>query len=92
KRVDVSLDGGSTWRQAALDQPVLPLCHTRFRLPWQWDGREAILQSRCIDDTGYIQPTLDQLVAVRGVHSVYHHNGIQSWRIASDGSVSNAHV
>ncbi|MGZ5094236.1 MAG: sulfite dehydrogenase, partial [Burkholderiales bacterium] len=37
KRVDVSLDGGSTWRQAALDQPVLPLCHTRFRLPWQWD-------------------------------------------------------
>jgi sulfane dehydrogenase subunit SoxC len=92
KRVDVSLDGGSTWRQAALDQPVLPLCHTRFRLPWQWDGRESILQSRCTDDTGYIQPTLDQLVAVRGFHSVYHHNGIQSWRIASDGSVSNAHV
>jgi sulfane dehydrogenase subunit SoxC len=92
KRVDVSLDGGSTWRSAALDQPVLPLCHTRFRLPWQWDGRESILQSRCTDDTGYIQPTLDQLVAVRGVHSVYHHNGIQSWRIAADGSVSNAHV
>jgi sulfane dehydrogenase subunit SoxC len=95
KRVDVSTDGGRTWRQAALQTPVLPICHTRFRLPWQWDGKEAILQSRCVDDTGYVQPTLGQLVAVRGLNgpvgSVYHLNAIQSWHVARDGKVTNVH-
>jgi sulfane dehydrogenase subunit SoxC len=93
KRVEVSADAGRTWRDARLDPPLLPICAARFRLPWQWDGREAVLQSRCTDDTGYVQPTLGQLVAVRGLNgptgSVYHHNGIQSWGIAADGRVTN---
>lgn len=75
---------------------MLALCHTRFRLPWRWDGGEAILQSRCVDETGYVQPTIAQLVAVRGLNgptgSVYHLNAIQSWAIATDGSVTNVHV
>lgn len=95
KRVDVSVDGGMTWRQARLQGPVLPICHTRFRLPWRWDGKEAILQSRCIDDTGYVQPTLGQLIALRGTNgpggSYYHLNAIQSWHVAKDGKVSNVH-
>lgn len=95
KRVDVSVDGGRSWREAALQQPVLPICHTRFRFPWQWDGREAILQSRCVDETGYVQPTLGQLIAVRGLDgplgSIYHLNAIQSWHVASDGKVTNVH-
>ncbi|HZI82879.1 MAG TPA: molybdopterin-dependent oxidoreductase, partial [Casimicrobiaceae bacterium] len=95
KRVDVSTDGGKTWRQAALQGPVLPVCHTRFRLPWRWDGKVAILQSRCIDDTGYMQPTLGQVIALRGLDgplgSIYHLNAIQSWQVASDGKVSNVH-
>jgi len=95
RRVDVSVDGGRSWHAAVLQQPILPVCHTRFRFPWRWDGQEAILQSRCIDSTGYVQPTLGQLIAVRGLNgplgSIYHLNAIQSWRVASDGSVSNAH-
>jgi sulfane dehydrogenase subunit SoxC len=95
KRVDVSTDGGKTWRVAALDGPVLPICHTRFRIPWTWDGTEAVLQSRCVDDTGYMQPTLGQLIAVRGLDgplgSIYHLNAIQSWQVATDGKVSNVH-
>ena len=95
RRVDVSTDGGRTWRQATLDAPVLPVCHTRFRLPWQWYGKEATLQSRAVDDTGYVQPTLGQLVAVRGLNgpigSIYHLNAIQSWRVARDGKVTNVH-
>lgn len=94
-RVDVSVDGGRTWREAALQQPVLPICHVRFRFPWQWDSKETILQSRCTDETGYVQPTIGQLVAVRGLNgptgSVYHLNGIQSWKVAADGKVSNVH-
>jgi sulfane dehydrogenase subunit SoxC len=96
RRVDISTDAGRTWDEAALDTPVLPVCHTRFRFPWRWDGREAILQSRCVDEAGDVQPTIGQLVAVRGLNgpsgSVYHLNGIQSWKVASDGSVSNVHA
>ena len=95
RRVDVSADGGRTWRAASLQAPVLPICHTRFRFAWTWDGSEAILQSRCVDDTGYVQPTLGQLIAVRGLNgplgSIYHLNAIQSWRVANDGKVSNVH-
>jgi sulfane dehydrogenase subunit SoxC len=91
KRVEVSTDGGKTWRDAVLHGPVLPICHTRFSLPWEWDGKEAILQSRCTDDTGYVQPTIKKLVDERGLSSVYVLNGIQSWKVAATGEVSNVH-
>src|SRR6185312_5759676 len=95
RRVDVSTDGGRTWRRAALQSPVLPICHTRFRFAWKWDGDETVLQSRCVDETGYVQPTLGQLIAVRGLNgplgSIYHLNAIQSWHVARDGKVTNVH-
>lgn len=97
KRVEVSTDGGASWKTAALQGPVLPICHTRFRLPWRWDGKPAILQSRCVDETGYVQPTIGQVIAARGnalngpLGSVYHLNAIQSWQVANDGKVSNVH-
>ncbi len=87
--VEVSTDGGRSWRQAALQEPILPKCHTRFHLPWKWDGEDVILQSRCLDDTGYRQPDRTTLVAVRGMNSVYHYNASQSGHIAADGKVSN---
>ena len=95
RKVEVSVDGGSSWKEASLQAPVLPISHVRFRYPWHWDGNEAILQSRCTDDSGYVQPTIKQLVDVRGLNgplgSIYHLNGIQSWKVATDGSVSNVH-
>lgn len=92
KRADVSTDGGKTWTEAKLQEPVLPKCLTRFRLPWTWKGGTAVLQSRCVDDTGYVQPTLAALVKVRGTSSVYHLNAIQSWQVATDGEVTNVHL
>lgn len=89
KRVDVSADGGRNWRTARLETPVLDKCLTRFNLDWRWDGAPAILQSRAIDDTGYVQPKINQLRAVRGAKSIYHNNAIQSWKIAASGEVSN---
>ena len=91
-RVDISTDGGKTWGPAALQDPILAMCTTRFRFPWFWDGTPAVLQSRCVDETGYIQPTRAALMAVRGVASHYHNNGIQSWAVARDGSVSNVWI
>ncbi len=92
KRVDVSFDGGINWRTARLEQPVLPKALTRFNIDWVWDGSPAILQSRAIDETGFVQPTYEQLRAVRGSRSVYHNNAIQSWKVAESGEVSNVHV
>ena len=89
KRVDVSVDGGRNWRTARLETPVLPKALTRFSLGWTWEGGPAILQSRAIDDTGYVQPKINQLRAVRGTRSIYHNNAIQSWKVAESGEVSN---
>ena len=90
--VDVSTDGGGSWAPATLQEPVLPKCTTTFRFGWRWAGEEAILQSRCTDESGYIQPTRQALLAVRGSNSYYHYNAIQSWKVARDGKVGNVHL
>jgi sulfane dehydrogenase subunit SoxC len=89
-RVEVSVDGGTKWKDAVLQTPVLPVAFTRFRLPWRWDGGEAALQSRCTDESGYIQPSREALVEVRGLKSQYHNNGIMTWRVNPDGAVTRA--
>jgi sulfane dehydrogenase subunit SoxC len=89
-RVDVSTDGGRTWRAARITGPVHDRALTRFEADWHWSGGPAVLQSRAVDSTGYVQPTRAALVAVRGVNSYYHYNGIQSWRVGADGEVRNA--
>jgi len=90
RRVDVSVDDGKSWQEAELQEPVLSRALTRFRLPWHWDGQTAVIQSRAIDETGYVQPTLAELLGVRGDNSFYHNNAIWPWRIATDGEVTNA--
>ena len=92
KMVEISTDGGETWKAAQLQEPVLPQCHTRFRFGWRWNGEEAIIQSRCTDESGYIQPTRSALVAARGINSSYHYNAIQSWKVDRNGRVTNVQV
>jgi sulfane dehydrogenase subunit SoxC len=92
RRVEISTNGGKTWREARLQAPILRFAHTRFALDWRWDGRETVLQSRCTDETGYVQPTLAELVKVRGLNSVYHNNAIQNWKVMADGSIQNVHA
>ena len=88
-KVEVTTDGGATWNAAQLQTPVLPRAHTRFRWPWIWGGGEALIASRCTDDTGYTQPPLGDLIEVRGMNSQYHNNGIQAWNVAADGKITN---
>ena len=88
QRVDVSTDGGATWTPARLQEPVLPKAHTRFRHLWNWTGGESVIMSRAVDETGYVQPTRETLIAARGVSSVgYHINPITGWRVRPDGTV-----
>jgi len=88
-RVEVSADGGATWAEAALTEPVLSESFTRFRIPWQWSGGPATLLSRAVDETGAMQPTRAQFVGEYGERSNYHNNTIQAWGIAATGEVSN---
>jgi len=92
-RVEVSTDAGKSWKDAQLNGPVLPKAATRFSLLWRWEGDEAALQSRCTDETGYLQPTREQLISVRGLHpgpdGFNHYNGIKTWFVHKDGKVSH---
>ncbi len=90
RRVEVSVDGGRTWRDAQLQSPVLPIAFTRFGFGWKWEGTEAVLQSRCTDEHGDVQPALEDLIKARGDNWGYHYNPIQSWKVTTDGSVQNA--
>jgi len=92
KRVDISVDGGANWRTARLETPVLSKCLTRFNLDWVWDGKPALIQSRAMDDTGYVQPTYRQARAVRGTRSIYHNNSIQTWLVQDSGEVKNVQL
>jgi sulfane dehydrogenase subunit SoxC len=92
KRVDVSVDGGRNWKTAALQSPVMSKCLTRFSLDWAWDGKAALVQSRAMDETGYVQPTLQQLRAVRGSRGIYHNNAVQTWLVEESGEVKNVHL
>lgn len=89
-RVEVSSDGGRSWRNATLDEPVLPKCHTRFRFPFEWKGGETIIASRATDETGYVQPTYEVLLKARGPNTAYHFNNIRGWKIHADGTVKFA--
>jgi len=89
ERVEVTTDGGRTWVNAQLQEPRLPIALTRFRLPWRFDGQNAIIASRAVDETGYVQPTKAALIAVRGTNSLYHYNGIKFWNVRADGTVTN---
>lgn len=92
ERVEITTDGGKSWVTAQLQEPRLPNAFTRFRLTWRFDGREAVIASRATDETGYVQPSREELIAVRGTNSGYHFNGMKFWKVHPDGTVTNAEV
>ena len=92
RRVEISADGGRTWAEAALSDPVLPKALTRFRLPWRWSGAPAVLQSRAIDETGAVQPSRQALLAERGAAFRYHYHAIQSWEVTGEAAVRNVYA
>ena len=92
RAVDVSADGGQTWAEAALSEPVLSKSLTRFRMAWRRDGGPAVVISRAIDETGEVQPTRDEFLADKGAQVSYHNNAMQAWRIDADGAVTNVYI
>jgi sulfane dehydrogenase subunit SoxC len=101
-KVMITADGGATWAEAALQEPVHPKAFTRFRAPWRWNGGPAVLQSRAWDEAGHVQPTRAEIVARRGQTKVpvtnpaafvsQHYNGPTTWRVESSGEVAHVYV
>ena len=91
-RVEVSANGGKTWFEAKLQEPVLDKALTRFRAPWHWDGKPAILKSRAYDTLGQVQPEREVLLNNKGINVYYHYNAIVSWSIDTDGSVHHVYT
>ncbi|MBX9647811.1 MAG: sulfite dehydrogenase [Xanthobacteraceae bacterium] len=92
KRVDVSMDGGRNWQTARIDGPVLDKSIVRFYVDFDWNGQELMIQSRAMDSTGYVQPSKEELRKVRGVNSIYHNNGIQTWLVHAGGETENVEI
>ena len=91
-KVEISFDGGTSWTEAEMPGPIFPQCVTRFRLPWEWDGKAVVVQSRATDEKGNVQPT--RAVWKDRVSSVqfYQYNAIQAWQIGADNTVKNIYV
>src|SRR5262249_4913780 len=101
RRVEVSTDGGRSWKDAEIQGPVHPKAHTRFRLAWNWNGEEALLKSRCTDERSEVQPTVADFGKLVGSafspdyfkarpDTINHFNAIQSWKVTMEGRVQNA--
>jgi sulfane dehydrogenase subunit SoxC len=93
--VEVSTDGGKKWNKAQIKATPERMAHTRFGYPWRWDGKEAEIVSRCIDEIGQQQPTREQVAKYWNVPFDRNYrvpgldNSVMPWKIASDGSVTN---
>ncbi len=92
KTVEVSTDGGKKWNPAELKMTPQRMAHVRFAYQWNWDGNETELLSRCTDEIGQQQPTLEQIAKffnkpVGNVPGL--NNSVMPWKIAKDGKVTN---
>jgi sulfane dehydrogenase subunit SoxC len=88
-KVEVTTDGGKTWKQAELSNLVLAKAQTRFQLDWVWDGKPAKIASRSTDDKGNVQPDRATLISQVGSNALFHYNAQQTWSIDTEGRVRN---
>ena len=56
RHVDVSTDGGASWRRAELRGPNLPNAWARWELPWRPSPGPHELRARATDRSGLTQP------------------------------------
>jgi sulfane dehydrogenase subunit SoxC len=101
-KVLVSADGGKSWGEAALQGPIQEKAFTRFVMPWRWDGRPVILQSRAWDEAGNVQPLRAEFVAARGqtkqpmtnpaLFPNQHYNSLTSWAVDAKGEIKHVYA
>ena len=92
RQVEVSTDGGATWSAATLLGEERPRAFVRFRIPWEWNGKPAVLQSRATDEKGRVQPKRADLIARYAPDNRFHNNSIVSWAVGADGKVTHVYA
>ncbi len=57
------IDFSSRWNSTydMLARAIEIILASIWNIDWVWNGQPAIIQSRAIDDTGFVQPTYAQL-------------------------------
>ena len=88
-RVEISTDGARSWKNAALNGPVLSKAQTRFQMDWVWDGKPTKIVSRSTDEKGNVQPDRNAFIASMGINALFHYNAQQTWSIDETGRVRN---
>ena len=91
KIVQVSLNSGLSWNECKLNEQHIESNFKRFLYEFDWNGEEIIIQSRCIDHNGYVQPSRKEFLGIMGYNAKYHFNAITSWKINKDGSVDHVY-
>ena len=100
RKVEISTDGGHTWKDAEIQSAIYRMAHTRFGMDWNWNGEECVLMSRCTDELGQVQPTVTQFARfwnkpVKVVLTPFpggmggHHNYILPWKVDRNGKVTH---
>jgi sulfane dehydrogenase subunit SoxC len=97
-RVEITTDGGKTWKDAQIQEPVFSKAITRFVYPWSWNGEEVMIASRATDERGTTQPTTPEMVKLWGIPAerftvpgyYARWNIIQPWKIDREGRITNA--
>jgi sulfane dehydrogenase subunit SoxC len=96
-KVEVTVDGGKTWKDAEIQGPAYSKAYTRFVYPWSWNGEEVTIASRCTDERGSTQPTTAEFAKVVGAsleevkgRGYPRFNVPQPWKIGREGKVTNA--
>jgi sulfane dehydrogenase subunit SoxC len=92
RQVEVSTDGGASWTAATLLGEERPKSFVRFRLPWEWTGKPAVLQSRATDERGRVQPKRADFLARYAPDNRFHNNSIVSWAVGADGKVTHVYA
>jgi sulfane dehydrogenase subunit SoxC len=88
-KVEVSTDGGKTWKEANMSEPALPKAQTRFQINWEWDGKPTKIVSRSTDEKGNVQPDRKALIDQMGTNALFHYNAQQTWSVDASGRVRN---
>ena len=86
-KVEISLDDRKNWQEAHLQQPILSKAFTRFQFPWDWKGKPTTIWSRAIDETGYVQPSMDELKTSMDNPKGYHGSFTVGWTVKANGHV-----
>jgi sulfane dehydrogenase subunit SoxC len=96
-KVEVSTDGGKNWKEAKIQGPVHSKAHTRFTYDWAWTDKSPCF-SALRDETGMFSPRSPSRLNFGACgwrvgktrRPAIHMNAIQPWKVARDGSITDA--